>query len=391
MTELSVLFVNYNSWRLLAEALESLQAHPPQSLGRPVPFEVVVVDNASPRADPAHEARVRARVTELSGTVILHPENSGYSKGMNLAFARSTGRYVLVSNPDVLFLPECLTRLLAYAEAHPEVGAVVPEGLWDPHGECKLPVNILPTLADLFRLTCAYLSPRQVQRYTERRVRDALRVWTAAADVELEMLSGCCFLMQRDLYRQLGGFDEQFPLYFEDTDLSRRLGRLGRATVQVHGAAIVHLYGQSAESDKAQAMARYEISRRRYFRKWYGPLGTLALAAQRWLLDTRWARRRRALPPQPDLQRLPASVDKPRLRLPRACARFLVELTLDPGFFLAAGIFGSGQEWTPSDALFARFPPTTFYLRVSELQGGRVLPLGVWSYTRLPAEVPAHA
>lgn len=384
MTELSVLFVNYNSWRVLAAALASLRAHPPTRRdGTPMPFEVIVVDNASPQRDPEAEAEVRVLLAGLGGELVMHHENGGYAKGMNLAYARSRGRWLLVSNPDVLFTAGCIDRLLRFHEAVPECGAAAPEGFFDRGLTCKLPPNILPTLGDLVGTTLANLFPVWNRWYSRRRTRAALRVWEAEESVELDMLSGCCFLMERALIGRIGLFDERFPLYYEDTDLSVRIRKAGRRIHQVAGARLVHLYNRSGQTDHALAMARYWVSRRLYYRKWYGPLGGWLIDLAGRVLGSRWGKARAARNPHRVWHDLGASHDKPVLRLPRPARRFAVELALDPKFFLAAAAFGSGDGWTPSDALFRNFGPTTYWFRVVDLGGRRPRELAVYRCTLL--------
>src|SRR5690606_8040787 len=110
---------------------------------------------------------------------------------------------------------------------------------------------------DLAGLTLAELSPRMARRYSRKRTRDAVRVWTATGDVELRMLSGCCFLMQRALIDRLGTlFDPRFPLYYEDTDLSVRIARAEKRIVQVGGAGGVHPFGRTGQSAPAAKIAR---------------------------------------------------------------------------------------------------------------------------------------
>ena len=109
MAELSVLIVNYNSWKECAQAIASLRSHgPTRPDGSPMPFECVVVDNASPQQPPRQIERVERELQllceeqgdERAGVLVRHHENGGYSKGMNLAFERSRGRQILVSNPE---------------------------------------------------------------------------------------------------------------------------------------------------------------------------------------------------------------------------------------------------------------------------------------------------
>src|SRR5690606_9266997 len=137
----------YNSWRLCVDALRSLSAHPPADRdGTPLPFEVIVVDNASPLRDPAAEAELESLLGSFGGggELLRHDENGGYGKGMNLALSRARGDMVLVCNPDIVFLRGCVDGLVRYLQAHPDAGAAAPEGYWDVGLEARLPPNILP-------------------------------------------------------------------------------------------------------------------------------------------------------------------------------------------------------------------------------------------------------
>lgn len=384
MTELSVLIVNYNSWRLCVDAIRSLERFPPMSTdGERIEYEVIVVDNCSPIMDPAAEAELEAMLPVSNGRLIRHERNGGYSEGMNLAYAESTGRYVLVCNPDLLFTAGCISSLCKAMESDASIGAAAPIGFLDEGKDACLPPNILPTLGDLIGLTLAGLSPYFTRRYTRRRTRRSLPVWRADRDVELEMLSGCCFLMRRSCIDEIGFFDERFPLYFEDTDLSVRIRRTGKRIVQIAAAELIHFYNRSGQTDNSVPMERYWISRRRYYRKWYGSLGAVLYGICRWALQSSWGKRRGKLPPHPWLVDLGSMPGKPTLRFDRSYANFLVEVALDPGFFLAAGIRGSGETWSPSDSLMKVFGPTTYYFRVVDLDSPKLEQIGVFTYTRL--------
>jgi GT2 family glycosyltransferase len=383
VTDLSLLIVNYNSWRVCVNALRSFRAHAPRRTdGTPLSWEAIVVDNASPERDAAAEAELEAILREVPGQLLRHHENGGYSKGMNLAYAHARGRLILVSNPDVVFLPGCVEALVAYQDAHDEAGAVAPFAYWDEACEAILPPNILPTLGDLLATTAASLSPWWARRYAMRRTKDALPVWLADGPVAVPMLSGCCFLMRRAIIERVGFFDERFPLYYEDTDLSMRLARAGLRFVQLPAAKIAHLYGRSAQTVHGESMRRYWQSRRLYYQKWYGWFGARLYDATRALLQSQWGQRRARLNPQQAIVDLGTTNDKPTLRLPAPVARFLVEGSLDPHFFLACGTFGRGAEWTPGDCLFNNFGPTTYYWRVVDVSDVRRPRLaGVYRHT----------
>lgn len=392
MAELSVLIVNFNTWRECAAAVASLRRHGPTNVdGSPMPFECVVVDNRSPRRSEAEIAAVQHELRLLAeqqgdpaaGKLVLHTENGGYSKGMNLALSHSRGRWILVSNPDVVFTAGLVDRLHRALLRDPRAGCVVPKGFWDPECTGHLPPNTLPTLWDVAVTTLGEFVPFVSRWYARRLARSWVRVWSATQPVPLPMMSGCMFLIDRAFFESIGRFDERYPLYYEDTDLSMTIRRAGRDVVQVPDAHLVHLVNRSGMSDPALTASRHDTSRVLYYRKWYGGLGPWWLSMSRRLLTTpllRWARRK---PASFGLVDLGAGVDRPLLRLPRRCERFLLLMSLDSHFYLCGGTFGSGDSWTPSDAMWSNFASTTFYFTAFDLTGGRFEPLGQWCWRNL--------
>lgn len=381
MTELSVLFVNFNSWQLCVAAIRSLEKFPLKVAdGSPLSYEVIVVDNCSPIGEAAAEAELEAMLPVHNGKLIRHDRNGGYSEGMNLAYAAASGAYVLICNPDLLFTEGCIAGLYRAMQKDPSIGAAAPIGFLDEAMEARLPPNILPTLGDLCSLTLASLAPRFARRYTRRRTRRALPVWRAESDVELDMLSGCCFLMRRELIDAIGLFDERFPLYFEDTDLSVRILKAGKRIVQIAESRLVHFYNRSGQTDNSQTMERYWVSRRRYYEKWYGRFGSLVYGFCLRILESAWGKRRAGLPPHPWLVDLGSGSGKPRLDFARDYPKFLIEIALDPRFCLAAGVFSSGDHWSPCDLLMKEFGPTTYYFRVVDLASPELRQIGVYKY-----------
>jgi hypothetical protein len=239
-------------------------------------------------------------------------------------------------------------------------------------------------------LTLAGLSSLFTRRYSERRTRMALPIWEAKRDMELSMLSGCCFLMRRSTIDEMGFFDAGFPLYYEDTDLAMRMLERNLKMVQVAGAKLVHFYNRSGQTDMAETMSRYWVSRRRFYKKWYGWMGTLLYGLCRKLLNTSWARRH-SVSPHPSIHDLGSGSHKPVIHLDRPRDRFLVELALDPNFYLAAAMFGSGDSWTPGDELFANFEATNYFFRVVDLTDAKREQVGIFKYQMTRADQPAAA
>ncbi len=389
MPELSVLIVNYNTWRECAAAIASLRRHAPRRAdGSPMPFECVVVDNASPRRDPAAIAAVEQELQALgreqgdpaSGRLILHTENGGYSKGMNLAFANSRGRRILVSNPDVVFVPDLIDALRRHLDADPRAGCVVPKGFWDPQCTGHLPPNTLPTLWDVAMTTLGEFSPALSRWYQKRLARSWVRVWSAEQPIPLPMMSGCMFLIDRAYFESVGKFDERYPLYYEDTDLSMTIRRSGRTVVQVPDAKLVHLVNRSGMSDPHLQSSRHDTSRVLYYRKWYGAIGPWFLRRARHLLTSKRLEHFRRKPDSFGITDLGSSRERPVVVLPRSCERYLLLMSLDGRFYLSGGTFGTGDRWTPNDAMWSNFANTTFFFAAFDLTGGRFEPIGKWRW-----------
>jgi GT2 family glycosyltransferase len=381
-----VLVVSYNTLALAGHMLHRLaQESLTHADGRPLHWEWVLVDNASPHREAQGLRTLEAVQNQVPGRILLHDQNPGYAGGMNLALQHARGSMILVCNPDMVFEPGCVNQLVAYLQAHPQLGAVGPKGFWDEGLSVMLPPNIVPTLGDLLGVTMAALSRRWNRRYAKVRTRNAVPVWASEHPVELPMLSGCCFLMQRSLIEAMGFFDERFPLYYEDTDLFRRITRSGRKMVMLPAAKLVHFYNRSGVTSGGEALRRYWISRRRYYRKWYGLPGQWLYDLCKWLAESKLLTRRAK---QMDrIDDLGAVTEAPTLVLPRSCERFVIEVAQDPAFLLAGGIVGAGDRWTPAPRFWQMLDDSTFYFRATDSSHGRLEHLGTWSFARRHQDV----
>jgi GT2 family glycosyltransferase len=391
--DLSALVVNYNTCQLALDMLRSLAAqnarHPD---GRPLSIEFVLVDNASPQRNDAILEEIRQFGRDvMPGQVILHTENSGYAGGMNLALEHASGEHIFVLNPDLVFLPGCVERLFAHLSSDPEIGLVGPQGYWEEGREVLLPPNILPTLGELWTCTFAHGSRWWNKLYISRRVFEALRVWAAKEPSELEMLSGACLMLRRSTIPEIGGlFDDAFPLYYEDTDLFRRVTKARKKMVLVPDAEIAHFYNRSGTTNQAEAMRRYWAARLVYYRKYYGLLGVISERLCRRIKEGGFVRRGRRKMDQ-RVHDLGDIYERPVLQLPRRCDHFLVEVCQDSAFLLAAGMFGSGHTWTPGESFWLAFGTADYYLRVLDLDGKRPEEIGVYHFRRIPAPEPEAA
>jgi GT2 family glycosyltransferase len=218
---------------------------------------VFLVDNS-----PTDSLRSLAR--RFGARYHHQPHNPGYAKAHNRALREAIAAgsvYHFVLNPDIQIPLDGIAKLLAYMEQHPDVGLLAPRVHY-PDGRlqplCKLLPHPLELLLRRF-FPLLHRSSGQLARY-ELHGSGYSRV------MDVPALSGCFMLMRVETVVRAGLFDERFFLYFEDVDLSRRVGRIAR-TVFVPHVAIVHDYARGSYRDW-RLLWHHLVSAGRYFNKW---------------------------------------------------------------------------------------------------------------------------
>jgi GT2 family glycosyltransferase len=222
-----VVVVSYNSRERLRACVAGLA-------GRPG-IEVVVVDNASP--DRGLEA-----VADLPVTALQLDRNGGFAHGCNVGWRTRKGDYVLFLNPDATIEEADVRRLASVLDADPRVAAVGPRILHST-GELDFSQRRFPRLRStyaqaffLHRIFPRALWADETVRREEAYERPGSPEW----------ISGACMLVRRRALEELGGLDEGFFLYCEDTDLCKRLWDAGHGVRFEPDATAVHEGGASA-------------------------------------------------------------------------------------------------------------------------------------------------
>jgi N-acetylglucosaminyl-diphospho-decaprenol L-rhamnosyltransferase len=191
--DLSIIIVNWNVRELLAACLQSLQSQRSE-----LRLQVIVVDSHS--ADDS-VAMVRRDFPWVE--LIACEENVGFPKGNNLGLGQANGRYLLLLNPDTEVVGEALATMVAYAEAHPDVGALGPQ-LLNPDGSVQSSRRRFPTLATAL-FESSWLEPfAPASILGHYYVQDVADDETAVVD----WVTGACLLVRREVVAQVGGLDE---------------------------------------------------------------------------------------------------------------------------------------------------------------------------------------
>jgi len=218
---------------------------------------VTVVDNASPD-DSA------ATVADLPIELIRAPRNGGFSYGCNLGSAGATAPYLLFLNPDARLDAAALDALVAVLRDDPGAGLASPRIL-DDDGSLSYSLRRFPRLRSTYAQALFLHRAWPHAAWTDELIRDPAAYESATT---AEWVSGACMLVRRSAYEAIGGFDERFFLYCEDTDLCLRLSNAGQAVRFEPRAEVHHVGGASSGAGETQAIAAR--SRIAYARKHHG-------------------------------------------------------------------------------------------------------------------------
>ncbi|QEY11321.1 glycosyltransferase [Cellvibrio sp. KY-YJ-3] len=173
-------------------------------------------------------------------TLLTGHGNLGYGSGNNLALLQTTSHYHLVLNPDVLLAENNISLALDYMNQHPQVGLLAPDAV-DEFGErqylAKRKPSLLVLLARAFSLE--FMRKLMAQKLYRYEYRDII---PTQVPVEIELASGCYMFLRTSIAQQIGGFDPDFFMYFEDFNLSRRIATISRV-VHHPELRIVHFGG----------------------------------------------------------------------------------------------------------------------------------------------------
>jgi len=265
MIDLSIVIVSWNVRDFLRRCLRSIFEAQPASPG--VNLEVIVVDNAS--TDDSVEV-VRAEFSDVR--LIANAGNRGFSAANNQGLAVARGRYVLLLNPDTEVMDGALTTLVAFADAHPDVGVVGPQ-LLNSDGSIQSSRRRFPTLATAF-FESTWLQPCAPRRVLERYyVLDR----SDSETLDVDWVKGAALMARGRAIAQVGPLDEGFFMYSEELDWCRRFKDAGWRVVYLPDARIVHHEGKSSEQVVPARQIHFQTSKVRYFRKHHGAAAAEAL------------------------------------------------------------------------------------------------------------------
>ena len=230
--DLSILMVNWNTCAMTMSCLRTVVDHTLATR-----HEIILVDNGSNDGSAAAISSAFPTVR-----VLAENANHGFAKGNNIAAARARGRYLLLLNTDTLLHDAAIDSLMALARQHPEAGiwggrTMFADGRLNPTSAWG---RITAWSAVSFAVGLRGLMPRSPLFNSE-----GIGGWQRDCPREVDIVSGCFLLIDHDLWKRLGGFDQRFFMYGEEADLCARARALGARPMVSPEATIVHHGGAS--------------------------------------------------------------------------------------------------------------------------------------------------
>ncbi len=247
-TLVSIILVNYNGAEVLPDCINSIEKFMPIS-----DCEIIIVDNASNDGSPelvAHNPHVN---------LIKLSENLGFGAGNNAGARIATGEFLLLLNTDTILTSNILPHLINLIDTRPEVGIIGPKLL---NADGSLQISISPAIGIKGESQARQLNDDYEKNHNIRAIEQKFQ-----KTQEVDIVVGAAFFIRADLFHTLGGFDEKFFMYFEESDLCQRAQNIGYKILYTPDVSLIHLKGYSIQK-AANAMAvEYRRSQIYYYQK----------------------------------------------------------------------------------------------------------------------------
>ena len=262
---ISVIIVNYKVKREIFECINSIYSSKPKT-----PFEIIIVDNDEVKTIGNDLKRKFPKAKYIESE-----KNLGFGGGNNLGAKFTKGEYLFFLNPDTKVLRNSIDNLFNFIKSNKNIGIVSPLLVDGNHNPFKTqsrkeltPINALYSFSVLRKL----FPYRSI--YNDKFFDTCDR----SAPIETDAVPGAALMISKKLLDKVDGFDEQFFLFFEENDISKRIKNLGLKLYIDPNSKVIHKIGQST----AQIKNRENIfakSRLLYLRKHYGILKALLVEA----------------------------------------------------------------------------------------------------------------
>lgn len=261
-TKLSIVIVHYKNDKDLIECLNSLYAREIRQS-----FEVIIVDNSENNS--LQDILNRKKYKQLK--YVFSQKNLGYGSGMNLGAKYAKGEFLFILNPDVVFNTDIISALINSFNDK-QIGIVAPllytteDKIMDQGAKDLTPFKALVKYSFIDKI---FPNNPISKDFWEKN-------WKKNKLNEVDNVPGTAFIIKKDLFEKIGGFDEKFFLYFEEFDLCKRVREAGYKIYINSNLKLIHKWGTSTSLLKNKDEV-FKRSRFYFFKKHYGLFSAILL------------------------------------------------------------------------------------------------------------------
>ena len=251
--QLSVIILNYNVRYFLEQCVLSVQ----KALTA-IDGEIIVVDNFS--QDGSCEM-MRARFPNVR--LIENKANFGFPKGNNMGVSEASGEYICILNPDTVVAEDTFEKVLAFARSKPDLGIVGCKlidgtGNFLPESKRGVPTPWV-AVTKIFGLYKIFPKNKRFNTYYAQHLSEN-------ETGKVAILVGAFMVMKKELYLEVGGFDENCFMYSDDIDLSYMVLKTGKSNYYFHETSVIHYKGESTVRDGTY-MKRFREAMQFFYKK----------------------------------------------------------------------------------------------------------------------------
>lgn len=254
--KLTVCIVAYNNYKDIKEAISSMEKYISPRLSK----EIYIVDNGASISSPSDVLNFKESIKQYRDVKYVDTgENLGFGKGHNKVIPIMNSEYHAIVNPDILFCEDAFSKIIEWMDAHMKVGMVIPY-IMDEEGNKQEVYRRELTVFDVFNRF--FLNGVFRRRFNKHIMKDM----DFSKPFRVPFGQGSFLVIRSDLFKKIGGFDDNFFMYVEDADLCKRVNQVSKLMYYPE-ARVIHKWEAGSHSNKT--LFKYHIkSFIYYFKKW---------------------------------------------------------------------------------------------------------------------------
>lgn len=254
--KITVSIVAYNNYDDIKIALESLEKYTNKELEK----HIFIIDNGSGISKSEDIDSFKAFIKQFVDVDYIDAgENLGFGRGHNKVLGIVDSEYHAIVNPDIIFCEDAFSEIIDWMDDNSDVGMVIPN-IVDENGDRQLVYRKELTVFDMFvRFFCKGVFKKREREHT-------LQDMDYSKPFQVPFGQGSFLVIRSNLFKELGGFDDNFFMYVEDADLCKRVNQVSKL-MYFPGAKVIHKWEKGSHTNRK--LFKYHISSMKYyFKKW---------------------------------------------------------------------------------------------------------------------------